>query len=216
VAKLVDPADAYVFTNLEGKDLAKVVDPDASLQTKVSNHTPAGLATPIRVFGGEVIGKVGKAATDDKAKKLGTFVHVEVFSADAMMPGDGWQQVEVADANSVPDRAALVQKLLDRTLIAPPPDKVLLDEDVKAAQQDTFQELLRAAVVKMPSAWSMDWKAALPSPDCLKFMDPTSLGDAFNDYRWWDDLKADKADLPASPTVFHYHPIAAILAMIEG
>jgi len=93
----------------------------------------------------------------------------------------------------------------------------LLDEDVNAAQEDIFQELLRAVVLKMPSAWSMDWKAALPNPDCLKFMDdPAGLGGTFNDYRWWDDLKADKADLPASPTVFHYHPIGAILAMVEG
>jgi hypothetical protein len=45
---------------------------------------------------------------------------------------------------------------------------------------------------------------------------PSGVGDAFNDYRWWDDLKTDKADLPPSTTVFHYHPIGAILAMIQG
>ena len=216
LAKLVTPADTWVVTALEGKDLGKVVDVDAALKTKVDNHTPAGMATPIRVFGGEAIGKVGKAATDERAKKLGTFVHVEVFSGESMMPGDGWQQIEVTDAATVPDRKDLTGKLLDKNLIAPPPDKVLLDQDVKAVEEDTFQELLRAVVLKMPSAWSMDWKAALAAPDALKFMDTSALGDAFNDYRWWDDLKADKADLPASPTVFHYHPIGAILAMIEG
>jgi hypothetical protein len=40
---------------------------------------------------------------------------------------------------------------------------------------------------------------------------PSGVGDAFNDYRWWDDLKTDEADLPPSTTVFHYHPIGAIL-----
>ena len=217
LAKLAAPADTWVVTDLDGKVLSKVIEPVAGLQNKVNGHTPAGLEATIRVFGGEVIGKVGKAPTDAKAAKLGTFVHVEVFSGESMMPGDGWQQLELADANSVVDRKALVQKLLDKSLLAPPPDKVLLDEDVNAAQEDIFQELLRAVVLKMPSAWSMDWKAALPNPDCLKFMDdPAGLGGTFNDYRWWDDLKADKADLPASPTVFHYHPIGAILAMVEG
>jgi hypothetical protein len=217
LAKLADPADSWVVTTLDGKDLGKVVNADAALQSKVTNHTPAGLASPIRVFGGEVIGQVGKAATDESAKKLRTFVHVEVFSDESMMPGDGWTQIELADASSVVDRKALVDKLLAKNLIASPPDKVLLEEDLKTTQTDTFQEVLRTAVLKMPNAWSIDWKAALPSPDCLQFMDnPSGVGDAFNDYRWWDDLKTDKADLPASTTVFHYHPIGAILAMIQG
>jgi hypothetical protein len=213
LASLAHPASTWVATSLDGKDLAKVVDPDASLHAKLNSHAPVSLATPIRVFGGEVIGKVGKPATNDKAKALGTFVHVEVFSDQNMMPGDGWQEIDIADANSVCDRRALVQKLLDKNLLAPPPDKVLLEEDVQAKQEDIFQELLRSVILKMPSAWSMDWKAALPNSDCLKFMDnAATLGGAFNDYRWWNDLKAN---LPA-PTVFHFHPIGAILAMIEG
>jgi len=90
---------------------------------------------------------------------------------------------------------------------------VLLADDLNK-EQDLYRELLRAVVLKMPSAWSVDWKTGLTTPACLSFIKrPTDLGDAFNDYAWWNDVKADGADLPASSTVFHYHPIAALLAM---
>jgi hypothetical protein len=217
LAKLATPADTWVATSLDGKDLATVVAANASLQTKVTTHVPAGLSTPIRVFGGEVLGKIGKPPTDAKAAKFGTFVHVEVFSAESMMPGDGWTAVDVSDAASVPDRQAVVTKLIAANLIAPPPDKVLLATDVSVPQEDTFQELSRTAVVKMPSAWSLDWNANLPTPASMQFIDGAAdIGTSYNEYRWWTELSGDSADLPASPVVFHFHPIGAMLAMLVG
>ncbi len=210
--KLSDPADTYVFTKLEGKDLARKVAADASAK-KARDGKNAGLKNPIRVQAGEIIGQVAVAATDAAVGALGTFVHVELFSAEAFLTGDGWTQVDVAAAGDVADRKALVTKLVDKKLLSAPPDKVLLPGDL-TAEQDVYRELLRAGVLKMPSQWSIDWKNALTTPDCLAFIKSrTDLGKAFNDYVWWNDLKSDGADLPASPVVFHYHPIGALLAM---
>jgi hypothetical protein len=211
--KLSSPVDTYAFTRLENQPLAKQVAADASLAQKVREGKNAGLKNPIRVQAGEVMGKVGPVAGDAAAAKLGTFVHIELFSAEAFLTGSGWTRLELAGAGDLADRKALVAKLIDKKLLSPPPDKVLLAEDLNK-EQDLYRELLRAVVLKMPSAWSVDWKTGLTTPACLSFIKrPTDLGDAFNDYAWWNDVKADGADLPASSTVFHYHPIAALLAM---
>ena len=102
----------------------------------------------------------------------------------------------------------LVKKLLSR-----PPDNVLLPADL-TQEQDTYREPLRGVALKMPSVWSADWKSALTMPDCLEAVPGLSdLGKAFNDYSWWNDAKSGGADLPATPIVFHFHPIAALLAM---
>ncbi|MBZ5689654.1 MAG: peptidoglycan-binding protein [Acidobacteriia bacterium] len=215
VVKLTQPADTYVFTQLEGKVLSKIVAADASIASALKKNDPAGLATPVPIRCGEVIGKIAAPATDARAATLGTFVHVEVFSDQAFLPGAGWQQIDAGDATKVPDRKAILDTLTAKNLISPPPDKVLLEEDVLLSEQDVFRELARAVVLQMPSEWSMDWKAALRTPDCLTFIqDRGALGDKFNDYRWWDDVKK-KFALPA-PKVFHYNPIAAIITMANA
>jgi hypothetical protein len=212
VVKLAQPADTYVFVKLEDKVLAKIVDADASLASVLKKNDPGGLATPIPVRCGEIIGKVAAAATDARAATLNNFVHVEIFSDQAFLPGDGWQQIDAGDATKVPDRKAIVDALIAKKLIGPPPDNVLLEEDVRYAEPDVYRELSRAVVLKMPSEWSLDWQAALRAPDSLSFIDDRgALGNKFNDYRWWDDVKK-KFALPNSK-VFHYHPIAAIITM---
>ena len=98
------------------------------------------------------------------------------------------------------------------SLLSKSPDDVLLDEDIHRAEQDVYRELARAVILKMPSEWELDWQAALRGPDCLTFIeDRGALGAKFNEYRWWADVKK-KFALPAS-TVFHYHPIAAVIHM---
>jgi hypothetical protein len=216
VVKLGDPADTYVYTKLENKQLAKLIDADADLASLLKSQAPGGLKNPIRVGGGDVIGRIGAVATDKKAAALETFVHVEIFSDQAFLTGDGWQQIDAGEAAKVPDRKAMIEALLGKTLLSPPPDKVLLDEDVQRPAQDVYRELARAVILKMPSEWSVDWKAALAAPDCLGFLqDPASLGTKFNDYRWWDDVKKAFTALPDSK-VFHYHPIAAVIAMAHA
>ena len=215
VVPLTQPANTYVFTKLENKVLAKIVDADASLASVLKKNDPGGLANPIPVRSGEVIGKIATAATDAQAAALSNFVHVEIFSDQAFLPGDGWEQIDAGDATKVPDRKAILDALIAKNLVAPPPDRVLLEEDVRHAEQNVFRELARAVVLKMPSEWSLDWKVALRAPDCLTFIaDRGALGDKFNEYRWWDDVKK-KFALPSSK-VFHYHPIAAIIAMANS
>jgi hypothetical protein len=212
VVPLTQPPNAYVFTKLDNKVLAKTVDADASLASVLKKNDPGGLATPIPVRCGEVIGKIAAVATDARAAALNNFVHVEIFSDQAFLPGDGWQQIDAGDATKVPDRKAIVDALIAKKLIGPPPDNVLLEEDVRHPEQDVYRELVRAVVLQMPSQWSLDWKTALRAPDSLAFIDDRgALGDKFNDYRWWDDVKK-KFALPNSK-VFHYHPIAAIITM---
>jgi hypothetical protein len=215
VVKLSEPADTYVFTKLENKELAKLKDPEAGLASLLKSHDPGGLTNPVRVHGGEVIGKIGAVATNEKAATLGTFVHVEIFSDQAFITGDGWQQVDAGEAAKVPDRASIIKDLIARKLLSEPPDKVLLDQDIQGPGNDVYRELARAVVLKMPSEWALDWKAALRAPDCLTFIDDRgALGDRFNDYRWWNDVKK-KFALPDS-NVFHYHPIAAVIAMAHA
>lgn len=70
-------------------------------------------------------------------------------------------------------------------------------------------------MVKMPSAWSVDWKPALSGPKSLGFLsNPDDIAAKWNDLRWWDEVKAGKAKLPADPSaLYHYHPIALILQL---
>ena len=217
VVKLVEPADTYVFTKLDNKVLSKLLDADATVESKIKNHEPGGLTRAVAVRAGEVIGKIGAVASDAEAAALGTYVHLELFSGEAFLTGDGWQQIGVASADKVPDRKAIVEELTAKKLLSMPPDGVLLDEDVRRAEQNVYWELARAVILKMPSEWDLDWKAAIRAPENLAFIeDRGALGDRFNEYGWWKQVANDKADLPASSTVFHYHPIAAILAMAHA
>jgi hypothetical protein len=217
VVKLSEPADTYVYTKLENKQLAKLIDAEAGLASLLKNHDPGGLTNPIRVSGGEPIGKIGAAATDETAAALGAFVHVEIFSDQAFITGDGWQQIDAGGAAKVPDRKAIVEELTGKKLLSMPPDGVLLDEDVRQPEQNVYRELARAVILKMPSEWDLDWKAAIRAPENLAFIeDRGALGDRFNEYGWWKQVAKAKAALPASSTVFHYHPIAAILAMAHA
>ena len=215
VVKLSEPAETYVFTKLENKQLARIVDADTDLANILKNNEPGGLAKPIRVRGGEAIGRVGAAATDEVAATLGTFVHVEIFSSQAFITGDGWQQIDVGDVAKVSDRKAIVEELIAKKLIARPPDAVVLDADSRQTEQDIYGDLARTVILHMPSEWALDWKAALRGPDCLTFIDDRgALGDKFNEYRWWKEVTKGFA-LPDS-NVFHYHPIAVVIAMAHA
>jgi hypothetical protein len=218
VVKVADPADTYALTKLDGKEISKLVPKDDSLAGKLGSHSIIGLRTPIQVCGGEFIGSVGSAPTDDSLKGLGTFLHLETFAEEMFIKGAGWEEIALADATKVVDRKELVTQIVTKKLIAEPTDKVLLDDDVRASETDTHQEKLRSAVLKCPNGWAMDWKAALASPECLGFMkdvDLDALGDKMNEYRWWSDV-ASAGVLPGSTTVYHYHPIALLMAMIYG
>jgi hypothetical protein len=211
--KLAMPAGLFAFTKLENRDLAKRVPADAGAAGKLASGDVVALKNPILVRAGEKIGEIGPRAKDPAVGKLGTFVHVELFSADTILAGAGWTTVNVGPADNLADRKKLVANLLRSELLARPPDNVLLPADL-TQEQDVYRELLRTVILNMASTWSAEWKSVLAAPDCLAAVPNLSaLGTAFNDYSWWNEAKSGGAALPASPRVNHYHPIAALLAM---
>jgi hypothetical protein len=210
---LAMPAGLFAFTKLDNRDLAKKVPADKAAAGKLASGDVLALKTPITVRAGEKIGEIGPLAKDPVTSKLGTFVHVELFSADAFLTGVGWTQVNVGSVDNLADRKKLVANLLRSNLLSRPPDSVLLPADL-TEEQDVYRELLRTVILKVASAWSADWTSVLAAPDCLAAVPELSdLGKAFSDYSWWNDAKSSGADLPAGLSVYHYHPIAALLAM---
>lgn len=204
-------AKEYVYTRLEGKDIGTRHAKDGTLAGKIDDEA-VGLKDPIKVFAGDVVGKVAKAPTEAPLKDHGTFVHVETFSADKLLSGDGYKDIDASDEKKVADRKAVTEALMDKELLASPPDGVLLATDLKNPDQDPNRNALRSVVLKMQSAWDLDWKEALKEAESLSFMKDTprdTLGDNFNAYRWWPDVKTD-GKLPSS-TVYHFHPIVLLL-----
>jgi hypothetical protein len=217
VVKLaVADAETYALTKLDGKEISKLVAKDTSLLSKIQNHEIVSLRTPIKIWGGELIGAVGGAATDAALQPLNSFLHLETFAAEMFMKDPGWEELALESPDKAVDRKELMAQLVAKGLVGEPPDKVLLDQDVRTEETDAYQEKLRCAVLKCPSAWAMDWKAALSSPACLSFMkkaDADALGDRINEYRWWSAV-APAGVLPGSEVVYHYHPIALLLSMM--
>jgi hypothetical protein len=214
VIKLASPANAYVYTTRAGAPVAKAHAADAGLAAALSRGDVIGLERPILVFGGDIIGKIAKAPKDATLNGLGTFVQIEAFSEENLLTTDGYTLLDASDAAKVADRKEVTSKLTAAKLIKKPVDDVLLDADLEAIQRDPDRGRFRSAVLKMPSAWALDWKDALSKSTSFSFMkdaDRDALGDAFNKYRFWADVKSGKGALPGSETVFHYHPITLLL-----
>lgn len=216
VRKVDGVADTYVFLKREIVEVSKFYAADAGLAAKFDDGSVIALKQPIQVCVTETLGKIGKAPTDDSISGLGSFLHVETFAAEALPVDAEFKQVDASEATKVADRKEIIASLVKAKLLPEPPDGVLLDGEVKDLfANPPWNTGLRSAVVKMPSLWSVDWKKALKDAKCFGFMkdpDRDGLGDAFNQYKWWDDAKASNA-LPASEAVFHYHPIALIMQL---
>jgi hypothetical protein len=213
VVKLAAPANTYVFTKRGGEEFAKRRGAVAGLADKITNKEVIGLANPIKVGAGELIGRVGAEPTHASLVGRGPYVHVEVFSAANLLAGvDGFELVDASEAAKIADRKDVVKKLVDAALLVEPQDGVLAETDLDALAEDPSIARLRSVVLKAPNAFGdIDWKAALAAAKCFSFMkdeDRDALGDAFNDYRFWSD--ATGASLPGA-TVFHYHPVALLL-----
>ncbi|MFO0762536.1 MAG: peptidoglycan-binding domain-containing protein [Byssovorax sp.] len=217
VIKLVKPKNAYVYTNVAGKVVAKANAADAALADKIKKHEVIGLEKTILVHAGDVIGQVAKAPTDPGLSKLGSYLHLEVFSESNLLTDPGFVLLDASPAGKVADRKEITDMLVAAKLMVKPPDGVLLDDEINAIGADPNRGRFRSAVLKMESAWSFDYKSAFKSAKMMGFMpdaDRDALGDAFKDYAFWSDAKAGaKGSMPGSPTVFHYHPIVLLLAM---
>jgi putative peptidoglycan binding protein len=207
----------YVYTKREGTDVARVNKADAALADKLAKGEVIGLEKTIVVAAGEAVGSAGKAAKDAALHGLGAFVHLEAFADSWLFTAPGYLSIDASAAAKIADRRAIAAELVAAKLLPAPPDGVLLDQEIKALVADPGRGRLRSVVVKMESAWSVDWKDAFAKSPTFGFMkdaDRDALGDAFNAYRWWGDAKAGaKAGMPGAAVVFHYHPIVLLLQM---
>jgi len=218
VVKLPAPANTYVYTKLENKDVGTLHTPEGGLADKIAGGTVIALATPIKVAAGELIGYVAAAPTNDTLRGDGAFLHLETFAAESLVSGDGWVTVDASDPTKAADRKEVTKALRDAGLLPPVIDDVMLDGDLAGAGVLVEQAKLRSVVLKAPSAWSLDWKAALKDAPGMSFMTDTrrdELGDAFNEYRWWSDVSGG-GKLPGSDVVHHVHPIAFILHLAHA
>ena len=201
------PADRFVFITREAQTMGE----KQSAVAGVAKGAVIGLERPIKVWAGELLGKVANAA-----QGADPFLHLETF-AESALPVTGAVDVDASDLGKFADRKAIVAKLVDDAKLLPKPqDGVLIADEVKNVYSlPPYYAKLRSAVVKMPSAWAVDWKPALSAPKSLGFLaDPDALAAKWNDQRWWDGVKAGKGKLPADSSVlYHYHPIALILQL---
>ncbi|AUX43474.1 uncharacterized protein SOCE26_049230 [Sorangium cellulosum] len=214
VIQLASPPDAYVYTSRGGVAVAKVHAADAALASALSSHDVIGLESPIRVFGGDVLGKIAKAPTDASLAGIGASFRLETFSEANLLTDAGYALLDASDAAKAADRKDLVEKLVAAKLVKPPVDGVLLDADLDAIKGDPDRGRFRSVVLKMPHAFALDWKDALAKSSSFGFMkdvDRDALGDAYNKYRFWSEVQSGKGSLPGAETVFHVHPITLLL-----
>lgn len=209
IYKLAAPlVETYFFTTRE----TKVMATKYTALPGIANAAVIGLERPIKVSAGEWIGKIGKPATPTSP----TFLHLETFS-EAELPVTGAVSIDATDASTIADRKTVVSKLVNDAKVLPKTqDGVLTPAEIKDIySHPPYYAKLRSVCVKMPSAWSVDWQAALASATSLSFLaDPDTLAAAWKTLNWWDGVKSGKGKLPADPAaIYHYHPIALILQL---
>jgi hypothetical protein len=212
VVKVAGLTDSYVYTQLEGKAVGTRVDKDTTLAAKFDGSSVIALTKSIPVHAGAELGAVaGKAPKDVALTGKGTYLHLETFAAECLATGDGWVTIDASDPTKAADRKVVSAACVEKKLLVEAPDKVLLADDVLASGKNPNAWACRAVALKMPSAWQLDWKAAIAAAPGLSFLkEPDKIGDAFNEYRWWADVSG-AGMLPGSEIVYHFHPIAFAL-----
>lgn len=213
VIQLADAADTYAYLKMDNENLATEVAADAGLNGKINAGGVIGLDHPIRVAAGELIGYVGAAPSEASLQGQGAFLHLEAFSETQILAGDGYTLIDAGSASEFTDRKKVVLKLKAAGLLTGLPADVWLADDVNNDSAPLNLLPMRSVVLKAPNQWALDWTAALAAATSLSFMQDgtrNALGDRMNEYRWWADVQGNHR-LPASSTVFHYHPLALML-----
>lgn len=217
LVKLKSPKNSYVYTVNGGKQAAQRNAGDAALADKLKKGEVIGLEKGPRVRAGDLLGTVGKAPRDPALASLGAYLHLEAFSEENLLTDPGFVLVDAGAVAKVADRKAITAALVAAKLITAPPNGVLLDAEIEAIGSDPDRGRFRSAVLKMESAWSLDYKSAFAASPTFGFMkdaDRDALGDAFSKYAWWKDAKAAaKGAMPGGTMLFHYHPVVLLLAM---
>ena len=186
IAKLARNPDAYVFVKRDDVDTTRIEAADVGVANALQNGTILGLAAPIPVAAGELVGRVAAAATDPAVSALGTFVHLETFADQALLTGAGYVPLDASDVSQVANRRAVIEALVAADLLVAPPDGVPQPDERVGDGRDVRALARRSAVLRMPNAWSLDWKAALAASPTFGFIQDgprDALGDAMNEYR---------------------------------
>lgn len=211
VIQIAAPPNSYVYVTMENENLARAVAADGGLAGNLAGNI-VGLTHPVRVLAGEVIGYVGAAPTDAVLGPHGAFLHLETFSATQILTGAGYKVIDAtADATAL-DRKTVGTKLKAAGLLDKLPDEVLLAGDLNVGDFLVNLVPMRSVVLRTRNQWQMDWKAALSTATSMSFMPDVARdaeGDKMNEYRWWADVDGNNR-LPASPVVYHYHPLALL------
>lgn len=219
LVRLVNPAvvqASYACVQLEGTVFGRSVAADATVANPIATNSPFAVTSPIPVRAGEQIGFIAAAPTDAALNAHGTFFHLETFSNEALLTGDGYTTVDLSSDPSVyMNRKALYDALLNQKLIAEEAAGVILPADLTAPGSSVDLVRMRSAVIKARSAWAVNWKLQLSGSPTFGFMQTAprdTMGDNMNLYRWWTAVSVN-AGLPSPDSLFHYNPITLLLQL---
>jgi hypothetical protein len=211
------------------------------LGTQIKDLRNGGtVALDIPVSAGEVLGFAGPVegehpdvAHPHASSGGGCGLHLEIFSADRLIPAaeKGWQLLEDdTDADVMAELGPAAGKITDPE-VADVLKKLAFDTSPRdlgtpGARRAYFQGLpaptkqkLRTIITKNASYWAIDWtKVEGQSAAWLKRYEISEAEktDA-NRYSWWRLLvgKAAAMKLPASPVAFHYHPLGFLGYLLD-
>ena len=214
VIRVAAPANHYIYTQMESHVLGRVVAADGGVQAAINANNAMSVPSPIPVRAGELIGSIAGAPTNALLAPMGACLHLEVFADHPLMTGEGITAIDAPSDNGMIVREAAESRLRAAGLLAELPSHVLLESDFNDAH-GLDQLALRSTQLHCPSAWQIDWKAALAASAARWHMAPAArdtLGDEMNQYRWWLDVQGGN-HLPASHVVWHAHPITWLMHM---
>ncbi|MBI4874536.1 MAG: peptidoglycan-binding protein [Acidobacteria bacterium] len=218
VLPLAAPADTYIYRIRAKNVLSQRFAPDAALAGQIAGTDVIGLANPIPVHAGELIGQVAAPPTDAAAGAEGAFVHLETFSGQPLPLGGDLAELAAAGLTQVADRKLITLRLKANDLSGALPSDVWLDMDIKKDGADVCQAAWRNTMLRAPCMWGVNWKAALRTAQVFSFMkdaDRDRLGDDMNEYCWWAGVNA-ASPLPGPDAVCHYHPIVLLMQLALG
>jgi len=213
--QLAAAGNPYVFLTLEGQELGTIIRANGTLAPAINNQRTFALSSPIGVAAGELLGSIGAVPTDARLNPHGSYLHLEVFSEEALLSGPGYITIDATDRTIMMDRKAIYQKLRDSKIISAEPADVLLESDVAAPGAGINRGSCRSVILKTVCPWNENMKTRLNNSPSFTYMpdgDRNNLGDQMNQYRWWNNI-AGAPSLPDPSALFYYHPIAFMLQL---
>lgn len=194
------------------KQLAALPDFSAQVQALESGGC-AKLDYP--VSSGERVGLMSPV------KPAGSMVHLEIFSEENLVEADDMSAWHLFDKDTDEDPLCEINGLPENlTPLAYNSSALISAEEVKrsfARLTEDDRKYLRACITYNKSYWAIDWKDAKEkNKDWAKEFaltdEDVKEADAL---AWWKEAQDAKVPLPASPIVYHYHPLTLMKYLAE-